>query len=125
MGWPLATVAVLTVAASVARQLMLHGYLEDFPWLRSGDQLALAGSMAILAVGVINRISDYRAQRDRDQLARLDSERRMQRAAARPDHHATPQSKLRTCTAGDIAWTSTEEQRDGKEIIRTVMTCWE
>src|SRR3546814_8069661 len=28
MGWPLATVAVLTVAASVARQLMLHGYLE-------------------------------------------------------------------------------------------------
>src|SRR3546814_8904885 len=89
MGWPLATVAVLTVAASVARQLMLHGYLEDFPWLRSGDQLALAGSMAILAVGVINRISDYRDQRDRDQLARLDSERRMQREAERSDLNAT------------------------------------
>src|SRR3546814_8465724 len=106
MGWPLATVAVLTVAASVARQLMLHGYLEDLPWLRSGDQLALAGSMAILAVGVINRISAYRDQRDRDQLARLDSERRMQREAARPDLNATLQSKLRSCTGGDIEWTA-------------------
>src|SRR3546814_893309 len=106
MGWPLATVAVLTVAASVARQLMLRGYLEDFPWLRSGDQLALAGSMAILAVGVINRISDYRDQRDRDQLARLDSERRMQREAARSDLNATLQSKLRSCTEGDIEWTA-------------------
>src|SRR3546814_13985585 len=60
MGWPLATLAVLTVAAGVARQLMLHGYLEDFPWLRSGDQLPLAGSMATPPVGVINPISTYR-----------------------------------------------------------------
>src|SRR3546814_13471873 len=101
MGWPLATLAVLTVAAGVARQLMLHGYLEDFPWLRSGDQLALARSMAILAVGVINRISDYRDQRDRDQLARLDSERRMQREAARSDLTANMQTP--------------EERRGGKE----------
>src|SRR3546814_11060698 len=84
MGWPLATVAVLTVAASVARQLMLHGYLEDFPWLRSGDQLALAGSMAILPVGVIHRISDYRYHPDRHQLARRDSGRRSQPEAPPP-----------------------------------------
>ena len=106
MGWPLATLAVLTIAAGVARQLMVHGYLAEFPWLRSGDQLALAGSMAILAVGVINRISDYRDQRDRDQLARLDSERRMQREAARSDLNATLQSKLRGCSEGDIEWTA-------------------
>src|SRR3546814_12315228 len=62
--------------------------------------------MAILAVGVINRISDYRDQRDRDQLARLDSERRMQREAARSDLNATLQSKLRSCTEGDIEWTA-------------------
>src|SRR3546814_14131692 len=85
---------------------MLHGYLEDFPWLRSGDQLALAGSMAFLAVGVINRISDYRDPRDRDQLARLDSERRMQREAARSDLNATLQSKLRRSTAGEVEWTA-------------------
>ena len=106
MGWPLATLAILTVAASVARQLMLLGHLDDFPWLRSGDQVALAGAMAILAVGVINRISDYRDQRDRDQLARLDSERRMQREAARSNLNATLQSKLRSCSEGDIEWTA-------------------
>src|SRR5690606_5689119 len=106
MGWPLATLAILTVAASVARQLMLLGHLDDFPWLRSGDQVALAGAMAILAVGVINRISDYRDQRDRDQLARLDSERRMQREAARSNLNATLQAKLRGCAEGDIEWTA-------------------
>lgn len=106
MGWPLAILAVLTIAAGVARHLMLLGYVDDFPWLRSGDQLALAGAMAILAVGVINRISDYRDQRDRDQLARLDSERRMQREAARSDLNATLQSKLRGSSEGDIEWTA-------------------
>ena len=62
--------------------------------------------MAILAVGVINRISDYRDQRDRDQLARLDSERRMQREAARSDLNAAFQVKLRSCAEADIEWTA-------------------
>lgn len=106
MGWPLAILAVLTIAAGTGRQLMLWGYLQDLAWLRSGEQLALAGAMAILAVGVINRISDYRDQRDRDQLARLDSERRMQREAARSDLNAAFQVKLRSCAEGDIEWTA-------------------
>ena len=106
MGWPLAALGVLTIAAGVARQLMLLGLVENFPWVRAGDQIALAGAMAILAVGVINRISDYRDQRDRDQLARLDSERRMQREAARSDLNATLQARLRGCAEGDIAWTA-------------------
>jgi len=106
MGWPLAALGVLTIAAGVARQLMLLGHVENFPWVRAGDQIALAGAMAILAVGVINRISDYRDQRDRDQLARLDSERRMQREAARSDLNAALQAKLRSCAEGDIEWTA-------------------
>ena len=106
MGWPLAALGVLTIAAGIARQLMLLGYVETLPWVRAGDQIALAGAMAILAVGVINRISDYRDQRDRDQLARLDSERRMQREAARSDLNATLQAKLRSCAEGDIEWTA-------------------
>ena len=106
MAWPLAILALLTIVAGVARQLMLWGYLQDVPWVRSGDQVALAGAMAILAVGVINRISDYRDQRDRDQLARLDSERRMQREASRSDLNAALQVKLRSCAEGDIEWTA-------------------
>jgi diguanylate cyclase (GGDEF)-like protein len=104
MASPLAILAVLTIVAGAARQLMLWGYLQDLPWVRAGDQITLAGAMAILAVGVINRISDYRDQRDRDQLARLDSERRMQREAARSDLNAALQAKLRGCTEGDIEW---------------------
>jgi diguanylate cyclase (GGDEF)-like protein len=104
MALPLAILSVLTIVAGVARQLMLWGHLQDLPWVRSGDQVALAGAMAILAVGVINRISDYRDQRDRDQLARLDSERRMQREAARSDLNAALQVKLRSCSEGDIEW---------------------
>src|SRR5690606_13679867 len=106
MGWPLAALGVLTIAAGVARQLVLLGHVEDFPWVRAGDQIALAGAMAILAVGVINRIGDYRDQRDRDQLARLDSERRMQREAARSDLNAILQARLRGCAESDIAWTA-------------------
>ncbi|MDN5781616.1 MAG: GGDEF domain-containing protein, partial [Luteimonas sp.] len=104
MGWPLAILAVLTLCAGAARQLMMWGYLQDLPWVRSSDQVTLAGAMAILAVGVINRISDYRDQRDRDQLARLDSERRMQREAARSDLNAALQVNLRSCAEGDIEW---------------------
>ncbi|GAA3916922.1 GGDEF domain-containing protein [Luteimonas lutimaris] len=106
MGGPLAVLGALTVAAGVVRQLMLLGHIGNLPWLRAGDQIALAGAMAILAVGVINRIGDYRDQRDRDQLARLDSERRMQREAARSDLNATLQAQLRGSAEGDIAWTA-------------------
>lgn len=104
MAWPLAILALLTVASGVFRELVLVGRMDDLAWLRSGYQVALTAAMAILAVGVISRISEYRDQRDRDQLARLDSERRMQREAARSDLNAALQSKLRACAEGDIEW---------------------
>jgi diguanylate cyclase (GGDEF)-like protein len=104
MAWPLAILALLTAASGAFRELVLAGRLDDLPWLRSSYQVTLTAAMAILAVGVVSRISEYRDQRDRDQLARLDSERRMQREAARSDLNAALQSKLRACTEGDIEW---------------------
>lgn len=104
MAWPLATLVVLTIACGVLRELVLQGRLPDFAWARVGYQIALTGTLAILAVGLINRISEYRDQRDRDQLARVDSEQRMRREAARSDLNAALQTKLRTCAEGDIEW---------------------
>ena len=104
MAWPLAMLVLLTIASGVLRELVLLGRVDDFAWARSGYQITLAAAMAILAVGVISRISEYRDQRDRDQLARLDSERRMQREAARSDLNAALQSKLRACSESDIEW---------------------
>ena len=106
MAWPLAILALLIIASGILRELVLLGRLDDSTWARCGYQVALATAMVILAVGVISRISEYRDQRDRDQLARLDSERRMQREAARSDLNAALQSKLRACTEGDIEWTA-------------------
>ncbi len=106
MAWLLLALATLTVAGGAAGELVLRGYLGDHPWLRPGAQVGLAAAMAVLAVGMISRIGDYRDQRDRDQLARLDSERRMQREATRADLNGALQAKLRACTEGDIEWTA-------------------
>jgi len=106
MAWPLAILALLIIASGILRELVQLGRLDDSTWARCGYQVALATAMVILAVGVISRISEYRDQRDRDQLARLDSERRMRREAARSDLNAALQSKLRVCTEGDIEWTA-------------------
>ncbi|HVI60324.1 MAG TPA: GGDEF domain-containing protein [Luteimonas sp.] len=106
MAWPLLVLAVLAIAAGASGELVQRGHLGDYPWLRPGAQIGLAAAMAVLAVGVVNRISDYRDQRDRDQLARMDSERRMQREAARADLNGALQAKLRSCAEGDIEWTA-------------------
>src|SRR3546814_20207260 len=46
MGWPLATVAVLTVAASVPRQLIIPGSRAPLTWLRPGDTPLFHASLA-------------------------------------------------------------------------------
>lgn len=106
MGWPLAVLALATLVAVVMWELTLLGYPLDFSWVRSGYQIGLAAFMAILAVGLISRISEYRDQRDRDWLARLDTERRMQREAARSGLNTALQAKLRACAEGDVEWTA-------------------
>lgn len=106
MAWPLAALALMTGAAVVMWELVLLGYPLPYGWVRSGYQVGLAAFMAILAVGLISRISEYRDQRDRDWLARLDTEQRMQREAARSGLNVALQAKLRACSEDDIAWTA-------------------
>ncbi len=106
MSWPLAALVLLTLAAVLYSALAMAGVVDDSAWTRPGYQVGMAVSMAILAVGLISRISEYRDQRDRDQLARADSERRMRREASRSDLNVELQSKLRSCQEHDVEWTA-------------------
>src|SRR5690606_27147141 len=58
----------------------------------------------ILAVGLVGRIAEYRQQRDRELLARADTERRMQREAARSELVTELQQRLRPLSPEDIPW---------------------
>lgn len=106
MAWPLLMLAVLTVACSLLVEAIPLGERFDPTWLRHGYQIGLVACLCVLAVGLISRIGEYRNQRDRDRLARVDSERRMHREAARSDLGAALQVKLRSCIEDDIQWTS-------------------
>lgn len=74
---------VLTIAAALLYELSTHGNVMDIALARYGYQLGIVLTALLLAVALVRRISEYRDQRDRDRLARADSERRMQREAAR------------------------------------------
>ena len=106
MAWALAFLVSLTlvgvVASTWASQEPLPGVLP----LRYGYQLGTVLGVAILAVGLIGRISEYRHQRDRELLARTDTERRMQREAARSDLVSELQLRLRALPLSDIEWTA-------------------
>lgn len=105
MALPLAALAVLALAGVVVLELSSRGHLLDGVLVRYGYQLAIVVGVAILAVGLVGRIGEYRQQRDRDQLARADTERRMQREAARSALASELQSRLRALPPGDIPWT--------------------
>lgn len=104
MAWPLTLLAILAIAAVITTELLARGRWMDPVWMRYGCQLLLAAGAAVLAVGLVSRISEYRNQRDRDRLARADSERRMRREAARADLNSALQAKLRTLPSGDVEW---------------------
>ena len=95
---------LLTCSAAVVRFALSNGWLMDLPWTRFGYQLALVVTIALLMVGLLSRIGEFRDQRDRDQLARLDSERRMSRQAARADLTLALQTRLRGVDSMDIEW---------------------
>src|SRR5690606_28195964 len=95
MAWPLVVLLLMIFAVA----LML-GFLVDVDRLgplitRLLYQGGLVLFLTICAVGLVHRISEYREQRDRDRLARADTERRMLREAARTDLVNALQSKLR------------------------------
>lgn len=104
LAWPIALLALLCVVASFVSEVWMRGRWVDPVWLRYGYQAVLACSAAALAVALISRIGEYRDQRDRDHLARVDSEKRMRREAARADLNSALQAKLRTLNAGDVEW---------------------
>ena len=106
MAWPLAGLALVTFAGVVLADLATRGHLLDTVVVRYGYQLAIAVGVAFLAVGLVSRIREYRYQRDRDLLARADTERRMAREAARSDLASELQSQLRALPVAEIEATA-------------------
>jgi len=112
MAWPLAVLTLLTLVGVVMMDLSMRGQLLDSVLVRYGYQLGIVVSVAILSVGLVSRIGEYRHQRDRELLARTDTERRMQREAARSNLAATLQTSLRALPVADIEWSAFRELLD-------------
>lgn len=106
MSVAIATMLGITALAGVVREAVSQGWVVDMVWTRHGYQLAILGLVSMLATGLIGRISEYRDQVDRDRLARDDSERRMQREAARAELALALQNRLRTVATADLEWTA-------------------
>ncbi len=101
---PILLMIVLLVFAAGMRELSLHGLGGGGFWVRYGFQLGLAGAAFLLSMGLIGRIALVRAERDRERLARDDSERRFEREAARAELEQTLQKRLRELPPGDMEW---------------------
>ena len=106
MAWPLAALVLLTVAGVVVAELATRGHMLDTLAVRYGYQLAIAVGVAILAVGLVGRIREYRHQRDRELLARADTERRMARETARSQLATELQSRLRSLPVAEMQATA-------------------
>jgi len=103
---PMATamllLVLLTLSATLVRSALAHGWLMDVSSTRFGYQFVLVVTIALLSVGLLSRIGEFRDQRDRDHLARMDSERRMSRESARADLTLALQTRLRGVDPADI-----------------------
>lgn len=100
----LALALLLVAATLLGLGTLFPGRWVDAAWLRHAYQLAFVGAVAVLAMGLIGRIGKFRSERDQDRLARVDSEKRMRREAARADLNAALQAKLRALGSGDVEW---------------------
>lgn len=96
---PMAAPVLLSVlalgAGMLAWELAARGVFGGTLWTMYGYQAGLMLCAAMLGVGLISRISRYREQRDREQRARADSERRMYREAVRTELLTALQTSLR------------------------------
>ena len=101
------SLSVLTVVLLVAGAFALRTFtpfgIHGF-WVRYGPQLAVTICVLLVAVGMIGRIAHVRDERDRERLARGDSERRLEREAARVELVQQLQRRLRELPAGDLEW---------------------
>lgn len=104
MALPVLLSVVGLLVAGVFWELRVFGLVQDGFWVRVGFQLSLVACALLLAIGLIGRITEFRTARDRDRLARDDSERRLEREAARADLVHTLQKKLRDLPPGDMEW---------------------
>jgi diguanylate cyclase (GGDEF)-like protein len=104
MSLPVLLSVVGLVVAGVFWELRVFGYVEDGFWVRVGFQLTLVACALLVTIGLVGRITEFRTARDRDRLARDDSERRLEREAARADLVHTLQKKLRDLPPGDMEW---------------------
>ncbi len=96
-------VSVLGVAVgALGGELAAYGMIAGSLWTDYGYQLAIMLCAATISVGLISRISKYREQRDREQRARADSERRMYREAVRTELLTALQTSLRGAAHDDI-----------------------
>jgi diguanylate cyclase (GGDEF)-like protein len=95
--------SVLVIAASIlAWELASRGVIPGTLWATYGYQAAIVLCASMIAVGLISRISKYREQRDREQRARADSERRMYREAVRSELMTVLQTSLRGVAEDEI-----------------------
>lgn len=106
MAWPLVLLSGLLLVVAIVWVLGLPGpaHLPGPLLTRFLGQGALVLVLTSCAVGLLHRISEYREQRDRDHKARIESERRMLREAARTELVNALQSKLRQVGQGEVAW---------------------
>lgn len=97
-------VLLLAMVAGLVRAGVAQGLVPDMAWTRYGYQLAVLALLGVQALGLIDRIGEYRNQRDRDRIARDESERRMARESARTDLTRAMQARLRDLSPADIEW---------------------
>ena len=100
-GAAFASTAMLAISI-LAWELASRGIIAGSLWVTYGYQVAVVLCAAMVAVGLISRISKYREQRDREQRARADSERRMYREAVRSELLTVLQTSLRGVAEDDI-----------------------
>lgn len=104
MAWSLAGLLSLVLAMGLMLEFVVDidrvGPLET----RLAYQSGLVLFLTTCAVGLVHRIREYREQRDRDRLARADTERRMLREAARTDLVNALQSTLRQVEQREVTW---------------------
>ena len=105
--WPGVPIALLAMQVSLVvsgtlYELAMRGVGEDGFWIRHAYQLALVGCAVVLSVGLTGRITEYRMARERDRLARDDSERRLRREAARASFAHILQQGLRDRAPGEL-----------------------
>lgn len=88
-------VAAAVVAAIALWEAAARGYATQDMVAQYGFQVAIVVTAMLLGVGLISRIGRYRQQRDQEQRARADSERRLYREAVRVELLTSLQIRLR------------------------------